>query len=151
MKLRLKHSFGGFSLDLALEARGGITALFGHSGAGKSTIVNAVAGLLRPDEGYLEAQGEVLMDTGRGLHMPPHKRRFGTVFQDARLFPHLNVSDNLDFGTRYAPRGAKIPRADVIELLGLGPLQKRAPATLSGGKSSVWPWGAPCSARHGCC
>lgn len=134
MKLRLKHSFGDFGLDLTLEAQGGITALFGPSGAGKSTIINAVAGLLRPDEGHLEVDGAVLMDTSRGLHVPAHKRRFGTVFQDARLFPHLTVGQNLDFGTRYAPRGAQVSRDDVIALLGLGALLERAPTTLSGGE-----------------
>jgi molybdate transport system ATP-binding protein len=134
MKLSLKHSFGDFSLDFSLDAGKGITALFGKSGAGKSTIVNAVAGLLRPDEGYLEVDGETLMDTVHGIHVPPHQRRFGTVFQDARLFPHLSVAQNLDFGTRYAPRGANIPRGDVIELLGIGPLLSRAPTLLSGGE-----------------
>lgn len=134
MKLSLTHSFGGFSLDLALEAQGGITALFGPSGAGKSTIVSAVAGLLRPDAGFLEVDGTVLMDTARGLHVAPHKRRFGAVFQDARLFPHMSVSQNLDFGTRYAPRGANVSRDDVIELLGLGALLDRAAPTLSGGE-----------------
>ena len=134
MKLRLKHSFGGFTLDMEMTAGAGITALFGRSGAGKSTVINAVAGLLRPDEGLLEIDGETLMDTARGIHTPPHKRRFGAVFQDARLFPHLNVAQNLDFGTRYAPRGVKTPRADVIDLLGLSPLLTRAPATLSGGE-----------------
>jgi molybdate transport system ATP-binding protein len=134
MKLRLKHQFSGFTLDLILEAGTGVTALFGRSGAGKSTVVNAVAGLLRPDEGRLEVAGETLMDTARGIHMPPHKRRFGTVFQDARLFPHLSVAQNLDFGTRYAPPGTRVPRADVIDLLGLQPLLQRAPNTLSGGE-----------------
>jgi len=134
MKLKLTHSFGEFSLDLSFEAQGGITALFGPSGAGKSTIVNAVAGLLRPDAGFLEVDGTVLMDTARGLHVAPHKRRFGAVFQDARLFPHMNVSQNLDFGTRYAPRGANVSRDDVIELLGLGGLLDRAAPTLSGGE-----------------
>jgi molybdate transport system ATP-binding protein len=134
MKLMLKHRFDGFTLDLSLEAGAGITALFGRSGAGKSTIINAVAGLLRPDEGLLEIDGETLMDTARGIHAAPHKRRFGTVFQDARLFPHLTVAQNLDFGTRYAPRGTKIPRDDVIELLGLASLLPRGPNTLSGGE-----------------
>ena len=134
MKLRLKHSFGAFTLDLDMQAGGGITALFGRSGAGKSTVINAVAGLLRPDTGLLEVDGETLMDTARGIHTPPHKRRFGTVFQDARLFPHLTVAQNLDFGTRYAPRGAKVPRDDVISLLGLAALLGRRPATLSGGE-----------------
>ncbi|MEP6064176.1 MAG: molybdenum ABC transporter ATP-binding protein, partial [Marinomonas sp.] len=134
MKLKLTHNFGEFSLDLGFEAQGGITALFGPSGAGKSTIVNAVAGLLRPDAGFLEVDGTVLMDTARGLHVAPHKRRFGAVFQDARLFPHMNVGQNLDFGTRYAPRGANVSRDDVIELLGLGALLDRAAPTLSGGE-----------------
>lgn len=134
MKLRLKHRFRDFTLDLDLEAGSGITALFGRSGAGKSTIINAVAGLLHPDQGLLEVEGETLLDTARGLHVPPHKRRFGTVFQDARLFAHLTVAQNLDFGTRYAPKGSKIPRDDVIELLGLGALLTRAPNTLSGGE-----------------
>lgn len=134
MKLRLKHRFPDFTLDLDVEAGSGITALFGRSGAGKSTIINAVAGLLRPDEGHLEVGGQTLMDTTRSIHTAPHKRRFGTVFQDARLFPHLTVAQNLDFGTRYAPRGSHIPRKDVIDLLGLGALLTRAPNTLSGGE-----------------
>lgn len=134
MKLMLKHRFDGFTLDLSLETGAGITALFGRSGAGKSTIINAVAGLLRPDEGLLEVDGETLMDTARGIHAAPHKRRFGTVFQDARLFPHLTVAQNLDFGTRYAPRGVKTPRDEVIELLGLASLLPRGPNTLSGGE-----------------
>jgi len=134
MKLTLKHSFNGFTLDLSLEAGSGITALFGRSGAGKSTIISAVAGLLQPDEGFLEVDGVTLMDTKRSIHTAPHKRRFGTVFQDARLFPHLSVSQNLDFGTRYAPQGANVPRGDVIYLLGLSALLDRAPNTLSGGE-----------------
>ncbi|MCX7567631.1 molybdenum ABC transporter ATP-binding protein [Sulfitobacter sp. F26169L] len=134
MKLVLKHSFGNFTLDFQLDAGAGITALFGHSGSGKSTIINAVAGLLRPDYGLLEVDGEILMDTARGIHTAPHKRRFGTVFQDARLFPHLSVAQNLDFGTRYAPQGISVSRDDVIDLLGIASLMSRAPNTLSGGE-----------------
>lgn len=134
MKLRLKHRFASFTLDLEMEAGAGITALFGRSGAGKSTVINAVAGLLRPDEGYLEVDGEVLMDTAQGLYIPPHKRRFGTVFQDARLFPHLSVQQNLAFGARYAPRHSQVSQSDVVDLLGLGELLTRAPVTLSGGE-----------------
>ncbi len=134
MKLILKHKFNNFHLDLSLEAGSGITALFGRSGAGKSTIISAVAGLLQPDEGFLEVDGVTLMDTNRGIHTPPHKRRFGTVFQDSRLFPHLTVSQNLDFGTRYAPPDANVARCDVIDLLGLSALLDRAPNTLSGGE-----------------
>ncbi|WP_254796785.1 molybdenum ABC transporter ATP-binding protein [Sulfitobacter albidus] len=133
MKLALTHRFEGFTLDLALEAGPGVTALFGRSGAGKSTVVKAVAGLLRPDRGLLQIGGETLMDTAAGLHVPPHKRRFGTVFQDARLFPHLTVAQNLDFGTRYA-RGPVVARDDVVDLLGIAELMARLPHHLSGGE-----------------
>lgn len=133
MKLRLTHRFTGFDLDLSLEAGAGVTALFGRSGAGKSTIINAAAGLLRPDTGYLEIDGEVLMDTAKGIYTPAHKRRFATVFQDARLFPHLSVAQNLDFAQPYT-RGTPLPRADVIALLGLEALLARRPTTLSGGE-----------------
>ncbi|MEQ6248601.1 molybdenum ABC transporter ATP-binding protein [Sulfitobacter sp. HNIBRBA3233] len=134
LELSLRHRFGEFDLDLSLRAGGGVTALFGRSGAGKSTVIKAVAGLLRPDEGHLSIAGETLMDTATGRFVPPHKRRFGTVFQDARLFPHLDVARNLDFGARYAPAGVRVPRADVIDLLGLAPLLRRKPETLSGGE-----------------
>lgn len=134
MKLALTHAFAGFTLDLAFEAGPGVTALFGRSGAGKSTVIKAAAGLMRPDAGHLDIAGETLMDTAAGIFVPPHKRRFGTVFQDARLFPHLTVAQNLDFGTRYAPRRATVDRAEVIALLGLAPLLERAPGGLSGGE-----------------
>ncbi|UWR23431.1 molybdenum ABC transporter ATP-binding protein [Sulfitobacter sp. S190] len=134
MKLHLTHRFDGFDLDIALDAGPGITALFGRSGAGKSTVIKAIAGLLRPDHGLLQFGDQTLLDTARGIHVPAHKRRFGTVFQDARLFPHLDVAANLDFGTRYAPAGTSVARDDVIALLGLGDLLARKPGALSGGE-----------------
>ena len=135
LSLSLSHRFDGFALDLALEAGPGITALFGRSGAGKSTVINAVGGLLHPDRGRVVIDGEVLLDTEDGIYVPPHKRRLGTVFQDARLFPHLSVAQNLMFGARYAPRGSSGPsQRDVVALLGLETLLDRAPATLSGGQ-----------------
>ena len=134
MKLTLKHSYGDFTLDLSLTVGTGITALFGRSGAGKSTIINAIAGLLQPSEGLLTIDGETLMDTSQGIYTAPHKRRFATVFQDARLFPHLSVAQNIDFGSRYVPTGASVSRDEVIDLLGLGPLMSRLPNTLSGGE-----------------
>ena len=88
LSLSLSHRFDGFVLDLALDAGPGITALFGRSGAGKSTVINAVGGLLHPDRGRVVIEDEVLLDTEGGIYVPPHKRRLGTVFQDARLFPH---------------------------------------------------------------
>ncbi|MGJ8590608.1 MAG: molybdenum ABC transporter ATP-binding protein [Yoonia sp.] len=135
LSLSLSHRFAEFALDISLEAGPGITALFGRSGAGKTTVINAVGGLLRPDSGTISVDGEVLLDTSRGFFVPPHKRRLGTVFQDARLFPHLNVAQNLMFGARYAPKGSVGPElSDVVSLLGLEGLQTRAPATLSGGQ-----------------
>ena len=134
LSVALSHRFGAFGLDVAFDAGPGITALFGRSGVGKSTVINAVAGLLTPDQGRVAMAGEVLLDTGRRINIPAHRRRFGTVFQDARLFPHLSVAQNLDFGARYAGPGTGASRSDVIDLLGLAPLLARAPGTLSGGE-----------------
>jgi molybdate transport system ATP-binding protein len=135
MRLQITHRFDGFTLDVDLSTGPGITALFGRSGAGKSTVINAVAGLLHPDKGRIEIDGEVVLDTAKGIFVPPARRRLGTVFQDARLFPHLTVAQNLDFGTRYADpaqKGASV--GDVVALLGLETFQTRRPATLSGGE-----------------
>ena len=135
LEVTLRHGFDGFDLDLSFSTEGGITALFGRSGAGKTTVINAVAGLLRPDMGRVVLDGETLLDTERGIWVPPHRRRLGYVFQDARLFPHMNLRKNLTFGARYAPRGSSGASVDdVVALLGLEPLLDRAPATLSGGE-----------------
>ena len=135
LEVTLRHRFDGFDLDLSFTTEGGITALFGRSGAGKTTVINALAGLLRPDVGRVVLEGEVLVDTQRGIWVPPHRRRLGYVFQDARLFPHLDVRKNLTFGTRYAPRDSQGPGfEDTVALLGIEPLLDRAPATLSGGE-----------------
>ncbi len=135
LEVHIAHRFGGFALDVAFEAGPGITALFGRSGAGKTTVINGVAGLLRPEGGRVVLEGEVLFDGRDGTFVAPARRRLGTVFQDARLFPHLSVLDNLMFGARYAPAGASGPeRQDVVELLGLAALLERAPNTLSGGE-----------------
>lgn len=131
----LAHDFGGFSLDIAFEAPPGVTALFGRSGAGKTTVVNAVAGLLRPDSARIAVDGTVLVDTAAGIFVPPHRRRIGYVFQDARLFPHLTVRQNLLFGRRFAPRGAGGPSLEhILALLDIAPLVDRRPAGLSGGE-----------------
>ncbi|MEP5730639.1 MAG: molybdenum ABC transporter ATP-binding protein [Sulfitobacter sp.] len=135
LKVHIKHSFPNLSLDVGFEARDGITALFGRSGAGKTTVINAIAGLLHPDAGQITLNGETLFDAVKGIHAPPAARRLGYVFQDARLFPHLTVADNLTFGARYAPANAQgAEQEDVVALLGLAPLLSRAPGTLSGGE-----------------
>lgn len=126
----IQHRQGVFDLDVAFEAGPGVTALFGRSGAGKTTIVNAVAGLLKPDMARITLNGVTFNDATTFL--PAHKRRVGYVFQDARLFPHLTVAQNLDYAARFGarPKG----RARIIDLLGIGDLLPRRPATLSGGE-----------------
>ncbi|AWD23288.1 molybdenum ABC transporter ATP-binding protein [Fuscovulum blasticum] len=135
LSVALHHRFAGFTLDVRFDAPPGLTVLFGRSGAGKSTVVQAVAGLLRPDQGRVAVADMVLTDTARGVFLPPHRRRLGYVFQDSRLFPHLTVRQNLLYGRWFAPRAA--PAADfdrTVALLGIGPLLDRRPGALSGGE-----------------
>jgi molybdate transport system ATP-binding protein len=135
LRVAAQHRFGDFALDVDFTVPPGVTVLFGRSGSGKSTIVNIVAGLLRPDQGQVSVDGLDLLDTDRGLCLPAHRRRLGYIFQDGRLFPHLTVRQNLTYGRWFAPRGAA--RADtgrVVEMLGIGPLLNRRPQGLSGGE-----------------
>jgi molybdate transport system ATP-binding protein len=134
LSVALQHQFSGFTLDAAFEAPEGVTALFGRSGSGKSTLVNAVAGLLRPDRGRITLDGSVLLDTGLGRMLPPHRRRMGYVFQDGRLFPHLTVRQNLAYGRWFAPKGQGAGMGRIVDLLGIGPLLDRRPGALSGGE-----------------
>jgi molybdate transport system ATP-binding protein len=134
MRLNITHSFDAFTLDVDITTASGVTAFFGRSGAGKTSLINAVAGLLTPDQGRIELDGEALLDTAKGINLPPHKRRMGYVFQDARLFPHLSVAQNLSFGQRYARASQGISFDQTVTLLGLETLLKRAPNTLSGGE-----------------
>jgi molybdate transport system ATP-binding protein len=129
LRVRIRHAFPGFGLDVDLTAPPGLTCLFGRSGSGKTTIINAVAGLLRPDEAEITLDGEALH------HLPPHRRRVGYVFQDGRLFPHLTVRENLVYGARVR----RLPVTDldrIVGLLGIGALLQRRPAALSGGEKS---------------
>lgn len=119
--------------DIVSDAR--LTALVGPSGIGKTTVLNAVAGLLEPENGRIEVAGQVLFDKTNGTDLPPERRRAGYVFQDARLFPHRRIAANLAYGERLAdPAGRWIARANVVELLEIGPLLDRWPSTLSGGE-----------------
>ncbi|NNK77924.1 MAG: molybdenum ABC transporter ATP-binding protein [Litoreibacter sp.] len=133
LQFELAHRLGDFQLDVALDAPRGVTALFGPSGSGKTSLVNAIAGLLRPDQGRVVLDGRVLLDTEANIFVPPHQRRIGYVFQDARLFPHLSVRDNVTYGLRFAAR--TLPIEPVVDLLGLGGLLGRMPARLSGGET----------------
>jgi len=136
LDLEVRHSIGDFRLDARFAAERGLTALFGRSGSGKSTLVNIVAGLIRPQQGRVIVDDQTLVDTERGLFVPPHRRRLGYVFQDARLFPHLSVRQNLLYGRWFAKDGdgAAGDFSSVTELLGIGALLKRRPDSLSGGE-----------------
>lgn len=131
LQATIRHRFPGFALDVAFAAPSGITVLFGPSGSGKSSVVAAIAGLLRPDECEIRVDGTVLAD--RTTWLPPERRRIGLVFQDARLFPHMSVATNLRYGLRRAPQG-QIRFDDVVDLLGIGHLLGRRPRALSGGE-----------------
>ncbi|WBU65408.1 molybdenum ABC transporter ATP-binding protein [Paracoccus aerodenitrificans] len=137
LSVEVTHRFPGFTLEAAFTAPGGVTALFGRSGAGKTTLINAIAGLLNPDHGRIEAGGTVLTDTLRGIALPPSARRIGYVFQDARLFPHMTVRRNLEYGRRVAPRRDRPDDRrvqDIVALLGIEALLDRRPGALSGGE-----------------
>jgi molybdate transport system ATP-binding protein len=133
LEVKLRHGFAsGFKIDAEFEAAG-TTVLFGPSGCGKSTILAAVAGLLRPQAGRILLDGEAWLSGKEWL--PPHRRRAGLVFQEARLFPHLSVAGNLRYGAARAHRSANGPtQSDVLDLLGIGHLLARRPAQLSGGE-----------------
>lgn len=134
LELRLRHAFGELELDLAFRSEARTLALFGHSGAGKTSVLNAIAGLLTPQSGRIVLDGEALLDTAAGIRMPVAQRRIGYVFQDGRLFPHLSVRHNLIYGapSRDAAHGAEF--ATIVELLELGHLLERRPQNLSGGE-----------------
>jgi len=135
LSVNIGHNFGSFALDIEFKAGRGVTALFGRSGTGKTSIVNGISGLFAPDHGRVVLEGEVLFDAAKGINVAPHKRRIGYVFQDGRLFPHLDVAQNLAFGARFA-KGKTDPdkQAHICKMLGLEPLLMRRPAALSGGE-----------------
>ncbi len=135
IRVDITHRFQDFTLDAAFEAGGGVTAIFGASGAGKTTLVNAVAGLLRPDRGRIEVGGRVFLDTEAGIDVPVTLRDLGYVFQDGRLFPHLTVRQNLAYASRFKRPPAKPTDIEaIIALLGIEDILGRRPAALSGGE-----------------
>ena len=135
LRVDVSKQLGEFSLQASFASEGRVTGLFGVSGAGKTSLINMIAGLLRPDRGGIAIDDETLDDTAAGVHVPAHRRRIGYVFQDARLFPHLDVRQNLDYGrrmNRLADDHAQ--RARVTDLLDIGSLLNRRPGQLSGGE-----------------
>jgi molybdate transport system ATP-binding protein len=137
VEVSLAHEFGAFSLDVRFSIkRPGVTALFGPSGAGKTTIINAIAGTFRPRQGRITIDGRTVFDSAAGVCISPRLRCTGYVFQDSRLFPHMSVEDNLLFGWRRAQKKASADEiAKVITLLGLEPFRQRRPRNLSGGET----------------
>jgi molybdate transport system ATP-binding protein len=135
LRVDVTKQLGEFSLEASFTSEGRVTGLFGASGAGKTSLINIIAGLLKPDRGSIAIDGEILDDTSAGLHVPAHRRRIGYVFQDARLFPHLDVGQNLDYGRRMN-RLTDDPaqRKRVTDLLDIGGLLDRRPGKLSGGE-----------------
>ena len=136
LDIRVARRHGSFQVDADFRAENtGITALFGPSGAGKTSVINMVAGLIRPDRGRIVIQDRVLFDSDRGIDLPPEKRTIGYIFQDGRLFPHLTVRGNLTYGMKLTPPNQRYIAFDqVVDLLGIKHLLDRRPAKLSGGE-----------------
>ncbi len=134
--LSIRKQLGEFGLDVSFSVpEQGLTALFGRSGAGKTSVIAAIAGLLRPDEGHIRVSGRTLFDSASGEDVPVHRRRVGYVFQEGRLFPHLSVRDNLLYGQRRSPVvNRRIDLDEILELLGIAALLGRRPRDLSGGE-----------------
>ncbi|PYM19799.1 MAG: Fe3+/spermidine/putrescine ABC transporter ATP-binding protein [Candidatus Rokuibacteriota bacterium] len=135
LEVRLVKRLPGFTLDAQWSADGGVAALFGPSGAGKTLTLSCMAGLLRPDAGRIVVDGRVLFDAAAGVDVPPQARRVGYVFQGYALFPHRTVAENVGFGLRDRPRAERERRvAEVVARLGLGGFERRYPSELSGGQ-----------------
>jgi molybdate transport system ATP-binding protein len=131
----VEKKLGALQLMVSFAASHGATALFGPSGAGKTSVVNMIAGLLTPDRGSITLDDTVLFDSAKAIDVPPHRRRIGYVFQEGRLFPHLSVRQNLDYGRRMSghPRDAG-DFERIAALLDIGQLLERRPGKLSGGE-----------------
>jgi molybdate transport system ATP-binding protein len=135
LRVDVFKQLGEFSVDVAFTSEGRVTGLFGSSGAGKTSLVSMIAGLVQPDRGIIAVDSDVLYDASARIHVPPHRRRIGYVFQDARLFPHLSVAQNLDYGRRMN-RLTRDPTEEtrITEMLDIGHLLDRRPGGLSGGE-----------------
>lgn len=133
---RFNLAYPGFSLDVDVHLPGrGVTVLLGNSGSGKTSLLRCIAGLERAKHGYLQVNGQVWQDTQSGHYLPTHQRPLGYVFQEASLFAHLNVRENLEFGLkRIASAARRVELAHALELLGIEHLLERMPARLSGGE-----------------
>jgi molybdate transport system ATP-binding protein len=135
LHVKVSKQLGDFSVEVAFTSEGRVTGLFGASGAGKTSLISMIAGLQKPDRGVISVDGEALDDTTKPLHIAVHQRRIGYVFQDARLFPHLDVRRNLDYGRRMN-RLTRDPTQEtrLNDMLNIGHLLDRRPGQLSGGE-----------------
>ena len=130
-----KQKLGGFSLDASFSSDGGVTALFGRSGSGKTSLIRIIAGLAKPDQGRILIDSQPILDTARRIFVPPHSRRFAYVFQEGLLFPHLSVRQNLNYGRWFSSSHRNVSDFNrIVDLLGIEALLERRPARLSGGE-----------------
>jgi molybdate transport system ATP-binding protein len=135
LSVDVEKRLGEFTLAARFESSGRVTALFGPSGSGKTSIVNMIAGLVKPDRGRVALGGDTLFDSAARIDVPPPRRRIGYVFQEGRLFPHLTVAQNLDYGRWMNGLAADPAERDrVLALLNIGHLMQRRPGKLSGGE-----------------
>lgn len=135
LALRLRRQLAGFELHMDVTCQAAVTAVYGPSGAGKTSLLQMIAGLMRPDDGHIRLDDQVLYDAATGVDMAPETRRLGFVFQNDLLFPHLSVDDNLHYGyRRRAPTERRFEPGQIIDLLEIGPLLSRWPQHLSGGE-----------------
>lgn len=135
LRVDVFKQLGEFSVDVAFTSEGRVTGLFGSSGAGKTSLVSMIAGLVKPDRGSITIDSALLYDSNARIHIPPHRRRIGYVFQDARLFPHLSVAQNLDYGRRmnHLTRDSA-QESRITDMLDIAHLLNRRPGGLSGGE-----------------
>jgi molybdate transport system ATP-binding protein len=135
LALEVEKQLGVLALAVRFQIAGGVTALFGSSGAGKTSLVNMIAGLLKPDRGCIVLDNTTLFDAAKAINVPPHRRQIGYVFQEGRLFPHLSVRQNLDYGRHMSGRSRDpVEFERIASLLGITPLLQRRPRMLSGGE-----------------
>jgi molybdate transport system ATP-binding protein len=135
LSVDVEKRLGEFTVNARFATANGVTALFGPSGAGKTTVVNMIAGLVTPDRGRIAIADTVLFDSKGRINVPAHQRRIGYVFQEGRLFPHLSVASNLDYGRRMSSLPADPAETKrIIELLDIAHLVDRRPGKLSGGE-----------------
>jgi molybdate transport system ATP-binding protein len=135
LALEVEKQLSALALAVRFQIAGGVTALFGASGAGKTSLVNMIAGLLKPDRGCIVLDDTTLFDAAKAINVPPHRRRIGYVFQEGRLFPHLSVRQNLDYGRRMSGRPRNPTEFErIASLLGITHLLQRRPRMLSGGE-----------------